>query len=408
MNYADYLKIINQNEKSMTGTLIEWAGINTGSANLEGLEKQLTALKAHFSKLSDDTTILETVPKEIINSKGEVAQLKVGRVLRVVKRPNAKFRILFVGHYDTVFPKDHVFQKVTWLDDNTLQGPGVSDLKGGLVILWQALNALEQSPYAENIGWEILLNGDEEIGSYGSTKILEEAAKRHHLGLIFEPSLPNGSLVGKRKGSGCFHAVFHGIPAHVGREHEKGRSAILAMAGFITKVEALNKEFSRTIFNVGRVEGGGPINVVPDLAICEFNIRIDEEADAFPILERLKTFMQEANQKKGITAKLHGSFYRPPKPVTSQIRKIFEALSQCAHDENVTLEGLKETGGCCDGNNLAAVGLPNLDTLGARGANIHSDQEYVLLDSLVERARLVALFLMKIGSGEINGPELVS
>lgn len=384
----------------MVSRVTRFANINSGSTNLAGLARMLTLLKNEFHILGGKMETLDPGPVANINAKGELTPQKVGKILRITQRPRAKHQVLLVGHYDTVYGANHKFQKVRRIDKNTLNGPGVSDLKGGLVVMLEALKTLEKSPWAKNLGWQVILNPDEEIGSFGSAKYLKAGAQKADLGLVFEPSLPDGTLAGKRKGNGNYTAVFHGVPAHVGREHHKGRSAILALARFTTAVEALNQKLKTAIFNVGHIEGGGPTNVVPDLAIAHFNVRA-ENPDDIPVIEKhLHDLIAVANQTDGIRAMLHGFFNRMPKDLTPSMQKLFDALNDCARAEGFALS-MVPTGGCCDGNNLAAAGLPNLDSLGVRGGGIHSDSEYILLDSLVERARLIALFLMRLGAGEL-------
>lgn len=398
--YAKFLKSIDKNHAKMVSRVTRFANINSGSTNLAGLARMLTLLKKEFHILGGKMETLDPGPVANINAKGELTPQKVGKILRITQRPRAKHQVLLVGHYDTVYGANHKFQKVKRIDKNTLNGPGVSDLKGGLVVMLEALKALEKSPWAKDVGWQVILNPDEEIGSFGSAKYLTAGAQKADLGLVFEPSLPDGTLAGKRKGNGNYTAVFHGVPAHVGREHHKGRSAILALARFTTAVEALNQKLKTAIFNVGHIEGGGPTNVVPDLAIAHFNVRAENPND-IPVIEKhLHDLIAVANQTDGIRATLHGFFNRMPKDLTPSMQKLFDALNDCARAEGFTL-AMVPTGGCCDGNNLAAAGLPNLDSLGVRGGGIHSDSEYILLDSLVERARLIALFLMRLGAGDL-------
>src|SRR3989304_2280040 len=130
---------------------------------------------------------------------GKGIRKPLGNALSIRKRSTAPLRIFLGAHMDTVYPADHPFQKAVRVDQNTLRGPGVADSKGGLVVMLKALEALERSPYAQSVGWEVLINPDEELGSPGSAPLLAQAAKNTHLGLVFEPPLPDGALVGARK-----------------------------------------------------------------------------------------------------------------------------------------------------------------------------------------------------------------
>ena len=158
-------------------------------------------------------------------------------------------------------------------DDGTLNGPGVADAKGGIVVMLHALQALEASPLAEHIGWEVLLNPDEEIGSPGSRPLIDSIAPRCDFGLLFEPALGDNQLVSWRKGSGNFSLLVRGRSAHAGRAFAEGRNALVAAAKVVQAISDLNTDPEVT-FNVARIDGGSPMNVVPDLAIVRANVRV--------------------------------------------------------------------------------------------------------------------------------------
>jgi len=378
-----------------------WSGINTGSHHLPGLEHFAITLATEFGPLGGAMEMIDLPAQEIIDGNGRIACKKLGRAIRITKRTSAPCQVLLAIHYDTVFAADHHFQTATMLDSNTLRGPGVADAKGGLVVLLHALLALERSDLATKLGWEILLTPDEEIGSPGSSELFTQAAERNDVGLVFEPALPDGSLVGARKGSGNFTAIVTGRAAHAGRNPEMGRNAILALADFIVRVHAMPALFPGVTVNVGHIEGGGPVNIVPDLAIARFNIRADSLDQQHLAETRLQHILTEINSQEGITLKLHGCFTAPPKLLDPATVQLFEQFRECGRELKLALDW-HPAGGVCDGNRLAAAGLPTIDTLGPRGGNLHSDTEYLLLDSLTERAKLTALFLLKYAAGEMT------
>jgi glutamate carboxypeptidase len=281
-----------------------------------------------------------------------------------------------------------------------MNGPGVADLKGGLVVMLTALQALERSPFAPGIGWEVLINPDEEVGSPGSAGLLEACARRNHVGLLYEPALANGTLAGARKGSGNFTAVVRGRAAHAGREFHQGRNAIVALAEYTRGLDALNGRREGVTLNPGKVEGGGAVNVVPDLAILRFNVRISSTEDGQWVEAQMDALEQALGRRDGIRVQRYGAFARPPKPISLPNERLFAAVAECGRMLDIPI-AWQPTGGCCDGNNLAAAGLPNVDTLGVRGGGIHSEREYVILDSLTERAKLSALLLMRLAGGEV-------
>ena len=390
---------------SMTETLLSWCAINSGSTNIDGLATMNSTLMEAFGTLGGDVECVPSRAQSHVDASGEVENRPVGDLCRVVKRPQAPVRVLLAGHMDTVFPLDHPFQSHRFLDDDTLNAPGSADMKGGLLVMLRALEGIEQSPFAEQIGYEIIINADEEIGSHGSAHILTEAASRAHFACVYEPALVDGSLAGARKGSGNFSAVFKGRAAHAGREHHLGINAMEAAAAFVQGVAPLTGGREGLTVNVARIDGGGPNNVVPDRAIVRFNVRIEKPGDDTWFLEKAHTVLDDIQSREGLTADLHGGFYRPPKPMDEKAERFFQAVRSVGNDLGLSIRWAP-TGGCCDGNNIAAAGIPVVDTLGVRGGNIHSADEFVKLDSLEERAKLSALLLIKVASGEIPNPGL--
>ena len=373
-NYKPHLNWIDDQFERMCRSLIALAETNSGSFNTKGLEKVCNQLIKLIRPLGGKYEIITLKPLKQINCKGEFEEIPLGKALRVWKRPKASLRIFLGGHMDTVFPEESDFQRVVSLENDMLNGPGVADLKGGLMVMIVALEALERSPWAENIGWEILFNPDEEIGSPGSATLIEQCAKNNDLGLLFEPSFPDGSLASERMGTGNFTAVARGKPAHAGREHRLGRNAICAMADFIQMIYDLNDHTEGLIVNPGFIQGGGPVNVVPDFTILKFSIRIKRPVDETRVLEQLHNVVNSINKREGLSIELHGGFHRSPKILTPAGQRMLELFGDCAADLGMKLRW-HATGGCCDGNNLAAAGLPNVDNLGVRGGKTHSIEE---------------------------------
>lgn len=378
-----------------------WAKINSGSYHVEGIRKFRAALEDNFRWLEGDMQILPMAPYIQIDSHGHEIQVEIGEAVSIVKRPEAPIQILLVGHMDTVYGRDHPFQTTRYLEEHVLNGPGVADLKGGLVVMLKALEALEGFDGKNTVGWQVILNSDEEIGSISSDPLLKQSAVGKHLGLIYEPAVADGSLVGERKGSGNFAIVIHGKSAHAGRNPEEGRNAIVACAAITTQLFDLNGKRDGVTINPGKVEGGGALNSVPDLAIIRFNVRTKAVDDEAWVLAQIEGIIGQFNNRNGFLAALHGRFTRMPKPMSPGNQAVLDMVLDCGAKLGLTI-GVKASGGCCDGNNLWRHGLPNIDTLGVRGANIHSKNEIVYLDSLVERAQLSALLLMRLAAGELS------
>jgi glutamate carboxypeptidase len=325
----------------------------------------------------------------------------VAEALSIRKRPDAPLQILLVGHMDTVFAVDDAFQKPRYVSETILNGPGVADLKGGLVVMLKALEALEKHPQAERIGWQVILNPDEEIGSISSDPLLQQSAAGKHLGLIYEPALADGTLAGARKGSGNFSIKVTGKAAHAGRNPEDGRNAVVAAAEIAQQLFALNGKRPGLSINPANIRGGGALNVVPDLAIIRFNIRTQQPEDEAFIMAKIEAMLALLRNRNGFGAELHGRFTRPPKPMSAENKRLFDWVQNCGRELGQEI-AVKPSGGCCDGNNLWHYGLANVDTLGVRGEHIHSPNERVYLESLTEKAQLSALLLMKLASGEFS------
>lgn len=399
--HAKALDTIDQQQAAARNSLIRLCNINSGSFNAAGVRATAEAFAALYAPLGATVEWLEVAPYESTNDKGQRVQRPLGPALRLRLRPEAPLQVFCCGHLDTVFPIDSAFQTTRLIDEQTLNGPGVADLKGGLVALFLALSVLERSPQRERIGWTVLLNPDEEIGSRSAVPLLKQAAQTHQFGLIYEPAYPDGNLASARKGSGNFDLIVRGRAAHAGRDFAAGRNAIVAAADFIRDLNALNGQRGELTINPGYMHGGGALNVVPDLAVFKFNVRTAEPDDECWMQEQLDRLMTRLNDRDGLRCELVGGFTRPPKIVTAQMQRLMDYVGDCGRQLGLGLQ-FKPTGGCCDGNNLAAYGLPNLDNMGVVGGDIHSDREWMRLDSLAERAKLSALLLLRLADGELT------
>jgi glutamate carboxypeptidase len=391
-------KWITDQHDGLITTLKQWSNINSGSFNVDGVSNMADTIETYVQDSLGVTAERHALAAlQQVDSSGNVIERPVGPLLKFSKRPDAKLRILFCGHMDTVFPSDSAFQQWHQLDNDTLGGPGVADMKGGILLMLTALQAFEQTPAAQDVGWDIVLNPDEEIGSIGSAPHLIAAAKHADLGLVFEPSMPDGYLAGARRGSGNYTLVVRGKSAHAGREYHLGRNAIATLARAMRDLDQLNSLRDSLTLNLAKIEGGGPNNVVPDHAQCHFNIRVTSSDDQAFAESHVRKVVESIQALDGFKVELHGGFTRPPKPATNQQKKLFELVQQCGQELNIEL-GFRDTGGCCDGNNLLAAGLPNIDTLGVQGGDIHSDKEYMLMSSLTRRAQLSHRLLQRVAA----------
>ncbi len=399
--YKEQLNDIDNRHDELIDTLINWANINSGSYHIEGVAAYREVVQRAFSNIIDDNDKVEVVNLptfEVVDHEGNIAEQAVADGLIIRKRPELKKRVLLCAHLDTVFPKDHHFQSCQYVDDNTLNGPGVADIKGGILVMLTALQALESHAVAKNIGWDVFLVPDEEIGSLSSNSLYSQFA-HNTFGMIYEPSPAEGAFVGQRKGSGNFSIVVKGRASHAGRAFYKGRNAIVKLARIVTELWELNDPEHSTTLNVGTITGGQALNVVPELAIAKFNIRVASDEDAENILAQVDAIIDKYREDDYEIFR-HGKVSRPAKPMDEAQQQLFAVLKQINDELGLPTEVIA-TGGCCDGNNFKALGLPNIDTLGVRGGMIHSDKEFVLVDSICERAKLSALILLAFADGSI-------
>jgi glutamate carboxypeptidase len=374
-----------------------WSSINSGSLELAGLALMRAPLQDAVSALPGVVEQVALAPSQRIRPDGEVAHVEHGASIRVRVRPEALIQIALTGHYDTVFPAAHAFQK-PWREGDVMHGPGVADMKGGIAVMLAALQAFERLPGDKRVGYEVLLSPDEEIGSLASAPLLAELGKRAHLGMTYEPAMADGALVDARKGSANYSLAISGRAAHVGRAFQDGRNAVIAAADAAVALNALNGQRDGVTFNIGAIDGGSAVNVVPERAVLRFNVRAPDAASAAWGETQVHRIAAEINTRDGISAHLHGGFTRAPKPLNDQQRTMVSWTHKAGQALGLDLQ-FRPSGGVCEGNNLAAAGCPNIDTLGPCGGGLHSDEEFALIPSFVERAKLSFLLLTGVERG---------
>ena len=377
----------------MLAQVERWVAVNSGTRNVTGLATMAGLLADAYSALPGELALVEPAPVEMVDTSGTVQSLSHGRHLHLRVRPDAPVQMLFTGHMDTVFPAGHPFQTASWLADGSLNAPGAADMKGGLSLMLAALRAVEATPTAARFGYEVVINSDEETGSFASAALIAHAAKNKVAALTYEPALPDGTLAGARGGTGNFSIVVRGKSAHAGRNPRDGRNAVVAAADLALRLSQLMSDDLSV--NPARIEGGGPNNVVPDLAILRVNFR-PASPDAIQRAGAAVHALADAiAAEHDVSVHVHGGFNRPPKPLDPGAQRLFGLVKQAGADLDIPV-AWKATGGVCDGNNIAACGVPVIDTMGARGGAIHSQEEFLITDSLPERAALSALTILRI------------
>ena len=387
----------------MAATVERWSNINSGSRNPAGLREMRDILAERLAPLADRIEICPPDPVTALDDVGEEQPVLHGDNVRARKRTDAPRRVLLTGHMDTVFAANDPFQRCRMVQPGVLNGPGTADMKGGLLILLEAIRAVEDEGALSGLGWDVVINADEEVSSLGSASLLRRAAQGCAIGLTFEPSLtPDGVLAGTRAGSGNFTACVRGRAAHAGRNPEGGRNAVVAAADLALRLDRWARQDAGVSANIARVSGGGPSNIVPDLALLWWNMRPADAAAQLRAEQAIEDERNRIEREHDVSVQIHGRFHRPPKPMDDRHRALFAFVEGIGADLGLALPSCP-TGGVCDGNNIAAEGLSVIDTLGARGGAIHTADEFLILDSLVERAGLAAITMMRLAEGRLDG-----
>ncbi|MFZ9844220.1 MAG: M20 family metallopeptidase [Ilumatobacteraceae bacterium] len=343
------------------------------------LERECLERSAHF--LADlMTRVLGTPPTLIESDRGPHVHWKGSNDTKV----------LIVGHHDTVFPLGTVARRPFTRDGNIGRGPGIFDMKAGIVQAIYGVAAVKEWYHTE-----ILITADEEVGSHASRDLLEERAKSAGAVLVLEPSADGGALKIARKGTGTFNVIITGRASHAGLEPEKGINALVELAAQVPRIAALARPEVGTTVTPTVAKAGTADNVVPDSATISVDVRcvIPEEKDR---LERGMASLVAT--LPGATVTVSGGMNRPPMH-ESMTTELFAIAEKVAGEYAIgDLRGVA-VGGGSDGNITAAVGVRTLDGLGAVGAGAHAETEHVRLDLMPERAALIAGLVQAIVNG---------
>jgi glutamate carboxypeptidase len=306
---------------------------------------------------------------------------------------------MLVGHIDTVFPLKTLVKMPLRREGNRLMGPGVEDMKGGLVVMLFAIQALLAVRGSLTGSLRVVVNSDEEPGSPTSINLWPEFCRDVDWAFILEPGRPDGALVLRRKGVGIFHLKVTGRSAHAGAEPEKGASAISVLAKKILDLESLADLSVGTTVNTGVIQGGTHPYVVPAEAKADIDIRVPTLVERDRILNGMKLIVDRVDLP-GAHSSMEGKFHRPPlEPATG-----IEDLQRIVEEEGRTMNLpviWSHTGGASDGNNISAAGVPTIDGMGVVGGGAHSPDEYMEIPSLYQKAALLAAVLDRLVGKEV-------
>jgi glutamate carboxypeptidase len=301
-------------------------------------------------------------------------------------------QVLLLGHMDTVWPVGETQRRPFRVTGDTATGPGVFDMKGGLVAGLYAVAALRHVGLTPAHRLVFLFNSDEEVGSLTSRPFIEEEARRSDAVLVLEPSR-EGALVIWRKGVGRFELEIQGLASHAGAAHERGVSAVEEMAHQILRLEGMTDYERGTTVNVGVVEGGSKVNVRPASAWAAIDLRVTTSAEGQRMTEAILG-LQPVNPKA--TLIVSGGLNRPPWESSLKGQALFDRAQRVGRSLGLDLWPAG-TGGGSDGNFTAALGVPTLDGLGVVGNEAHALSEWADLASLPLRAALLAELVLDLG-----------
>lgn len=323
--------------------------------------------------------------------------------LEAVNRPgNLPYDLMFLGHMDTVFPQGEVEKRPFSIEHTRAMGPGVCDMKGGLLVVLHTLETLKHQGILDQLSVCVSFNGDEETGSSASREWICSNADKSQRVFVFEPCRPGYGVVVQRKGGGWFTLTAQGQSAHAGADPEKGINAVMELAHQMVAIDRLNAPERGTTVQVTVVSGGDKINIIPDQATASVDVRISNKSEKKRVEDFINTLSQHPHLK-GASLSVTGSIDRPPMEFGPESQKLFDLIQVFAADMGITVAPIA-TGGCSDGNFTAAQGVPTIDGMGLVGSNSHREDEYVELSSITPMVLLVSQvcnsFLPSKGTGQ--------
>jgi glutamate carboxypeptidase len=372
---------LEQQQAAMERDLAELVEISSHSYDLDGVSQSAERIVAQFRALTGDALQGGLVPSTSGKHGAHVALRTAG-----------DGAVLLVGHHDTVFPKASFagFRE----DGALLRGPGVLDMKGGLVVIAYALAALHEVGLLSRVPVRVVSVADEEIGSPEGRTLVLDAAKGAAAALVFESGRVNDQIVTRRKGIGALTVVAHGKAAHAGNNHTDGVNAIWALARFIERAQELTDYERGVTVNVGKISGGIGKNTVPDRAEALVDCRFLTARDGAELVAALRDAAEAAAEKVfGSSIEISGGISRMPLERSDASAVLLAEYAACARASGLGADEAPLIGGGSDANTVAAAGVPAIDGLGPRGKGFHTVDEFIERATLIPKAEALVRFL---------------
>lgn len=367
-------------EEEMLTLLERLVNIDSGSMNKIGIDKVGQILQDEYKKIGFQ---VEVISQEV-----------QGNHLVLRHKNSTTPTIMAVAHMDTVFKEGTAAKRPFTIREGRAYGPGVIDMKGSHVLLLYAIKALHEmnDKAIENI--EIILTSDEEIGSHTSRELIENHTEQKQYALIMEPARQDGSLVTARRGAGEYSVYVTGKAAHSGIQPQAGKSAIEELAQKIIKLHKLTNHSEGISINVGVIEGGTTVNTVAPSAVAHVDVRIDKIEQAEIVEQQIKSICATPDVE-GTSIELKGGIERPPMVKNEQTIALLKKIQEVGKELGIEIKDVA-TGGGSDASFTSAKGIATIDGLGPIGGLAHSEDEYLEIDSLTERADLLACTIQKL------------
>ncbi|GHO85555.1 M20 family metallopeptidase [Dictyobacter formicarum] len=307
-------------------------------------------------------------------------------------------RLLLIGHMDTVFPDGEArrrpFSRTQLNGVAIAKGPGVLDMKSGVLIGIYAVQLLIEAQLANYQSVTFVCNSDEEVGSHSSRALIGKLARESDAVLVLEPGRVVNRVVSSRRGIANYRVEAHGISSHAGVEPDKGRNAILELSHQVIALQAINGTIPGVSLNVGVVRGGERTNIVPDYACCDIDVRVSDRAGLKAIEEAMRNVISRP-VLDGTRVVLSGGVSNMPFERTEASLKLVQLVQAASADMGLEIEDVP-SGGASDANTTAGLGVPTIDGLGATGGLAHNPDEYIELDQLPVRIALVSGLLQRL------------
>jgi glutamate carboxypeptidase len=380
----DAARWLTEQAKAMEAALAELVEVNSFTENVDGGRKVGTMLAELFR--------IEGLDTQRVPSKTFADHLVITNSWTTM----GASPIALVGHLDTVFPPGTFegFKR----DGDLARGPGVLDMKGGLVVVCWALRALAEAGALEGLpGLRVVIVADEEVGSPEGQAVIKRAIAGARGALVFEAGRKGDLVITRRKGTGAMTAVAHGKAAHAGNAHKDGANALWAIAKFVDRAQQLTDYARGITVNVGKITGGTSKNTVPDRAEALLDLRFETRADGESLVEKLRDAAAAASTSvQGTRIDLTGGIARLPLERTAESAALMDRYGEAARASGLGAGEAGLIGGGSDASTSHAMGIASIDGLGPRGVGFHTKDEQIEIATLVMKAQALARFLARV------------